>query len=254
MSFEDYLKEQKLAESTIKIHLKNLDILDTKDSQEDYFAKITEQNTTSKQQSLAGTASKYLQYRNKPNDKIVSYIKELHEQLQEESQNRQKKIGEDTSLPTMKELKKRMNELYDNQDYKGFCIMYLMVTYQVRNMDMMATIVSSKKETNTTENFFVVGKSQVTWIRNKYKTSDKFGTKTNVIKNKKFIHAISGLEELLKPTENIDRVIKKITGGITEATIAKIFLRENNNMNAVKKVSKNRGTSAEVLLDSYNIT
>lgn len=254
MSFEDYLKEQKLAESTIKIHLKNLDILGTKDLQEDYFVKISEQNTASKQQSLAGTASKYLQYRNKPNDKIVSYIKELHEQLQEESKNRQKKIGEDTSLPTMKELKKRMNELYDNQDYKGFCIMYLMVTYQVRNMDMMATIVTSKKETNTTENFFVVGKSQVTWIRNKYKTSDKFGTKTNVIKNKKFIHAISELEELLKPTENIDRVIKKITGGITEAVIAKIFLRENNNMNAVKKVSKNRGTSAEVLLDSYNIT
>lgn len=254
MSFEDYLKEQKLAESTIKIHLKNLDILGTKDSQEDYVTKIVEPNTASKQQSLAGTASKYLQYRNKPNDKIVSYIKELHQLLQEESQKRQKKIGEDTSLPTMKELKKRMNELYDNQDYKGFCIMYLMVTYQVRNMDMMATIVTNKKETNTTENFFVVGKSQVTWIRNKYKTSDKFGTKTNVIKNKKFIHAISELEELLKPTENIDRVIKKITGGITEAVIAKIFLRENNNMNAVKKVSKNRGTSAEVLLDSYNIT
>lgn len=258
MSFEEYLTQQKLAESTIKKHLKNLDVLGTKESQKKFIDAI-EPNTLAVQLSLAGTASKFLQYRNKPNDELVAYIKSINEQIQVESEKRQKLMSEDTTLPTMKQLKDRMNELYDNADYKGFCIMYLMITYQVRNMDMIATIVDKKKDTNTTENFFVVGRSQVTWIRNKYKTAFKYGTKINIIKNKKFIHAInidaiSGVEYLLSPTDNIDRVIKKISGGINEGTIAKIVLRENNTINGLKKVSKNRGTDINTLINSYNIT
>lgn len=253
MSFEDYLTEQKLAQSTIKKHLKNLDELGTKESQKKFIDAI-EPNSLAIQLSLAGTASKFLQYRNKPNDELVAYIKSINEQIQVESEKRQKLMSEDTTLPTTKQLKDRMNELYDKQDYKGFCIMYLMITYQVRNMDMIATIVYKKKDTNTTDNFFVVGRSQVTWIRNKYKTAFKYGTKTNIIKNKKFIYAVSGLTELLSPTDNIDRVIKKISGGINEGTIAKIVLRDNNTINGLKKVSKNRGTDINTLINSYNIT
>jgi hypothetical protein len=124
-------------------------------------------------------------------------------------------------------------------------------------MDMMATIVTSKKETNDTDNFFVVGQKQVTWIRNKYKTAFKYGPKTHVIRNDKFIKAISNLSHLLKENENTDRVIKKITSGIgsiTEATIAKIVLKHNNTMNGLKRISKNRGTDVSTLIDSYNIT
>lgn len=255
MSFEEYLTDQNLAQSTIKKHLKNLDELGTKESQKIFIGQIEAPwNSLGIQLSLAGTASKFLQYRNKPNDELVAYIKSINEQIQVESEKRQKLMSEDTTLPTMKQLKDRMNELYDNQDYKGFCIMYLMITYQVRNMDMIATIVDKKKDTNATDNFFVVGRSQVTWIRNKYKTAFKYGTKINIIKNKKFIHAISDLPHLLSPTDNIDRVIKKISGGINEGTIAKIVLRDNNTINGLKKVSKNRGTDINTLINSYNIT
>jgi len=132
-----------------------------------------------------------------------------------------------------------------------------MVTYQTRNKDLILTIVKSKKEANDKDNFIVLGKSQCVFIRNIYKTAYKYGTKTHVIKNLKFLHAIQGLTHLLKPTDNIDRVIKKVTSGIgsvTEGTLAKIVLKENNTINGLKKVSKNRGTDINTLINSYNIT
>jgi hypothetical protein len=71
------------------------------------------------------------------------------------------------------------------------------------------------------------------------------------------MNAISNLSHLLKTTDNIDRVIKKVTSGIgsiNEGTLAKIVLKENNTINGLKKVSKNRGTDINTLINSYNIT
>jgi hypothetical protein len=59
------------------------------------------------------------------------------------------------------------------------------------------TIVKSKKNTNDTDNFIVLGKTQATYIRNDYKTAYKYGQKTQVIKNLKFMNAISNLTHLL---------------------------------------------------------
>lgn len=255
MSFIQYLENQKLAESTIKKHIKNIEQYGkVGTSQRIIIAKIETQPTLPVRLSYAGSLSKYLQFKNQPNDELVSYIKSINESLQKEADQRQRDMATDETLPTMKQLKDRMNDLYDKEDYKGFSVLYLMITYQVRNMDMMAKVVKTKKETNDTDNFLVVGRSQVTWIRNKYKTASKYGTKTIVIKNKKFMNAISDLSQLLSPTENIDRVMKKITGGLTEGTIAKIVLRDNNTISGLKKVSKNRGTDVNTLINSYNIT
>jgi len=122
---------------------------------------------------------------------------------------------------------------------------------------MIATVVKSKKQTNDTENFFIVGRKQVTYLRNAYKTADKYGTKTHVITNPKFLTAIRNLDYLLKEDQNIDRVIKKITagiGGITESVIVKVVLKYSNNMNNLKRISKNRGSDIRTLVENYNIT
>lgn len=255
MDFRQYLTSQKLADSTINKHIKNIDQYGkVGTSQRIIINKIETQPTLPVRLSYAGSLSKYLQFKNQPNDELVSYIKSINESLQKEADQRQRDMATDTTLPNTKQLKEQMDALYEKQDYKGFCVMYLMITYQVRNMDMIASVVKSKKETNDSDNFFVIGRSQVTWIRNKYKTASKYGTKTIVIKNKKFMNAISNLSQLLSPTENIDRVMKKITGGINEGTIAKIVLRDNNTINGLKRVSKNRGTDVNTLINSYNIT
>lgn len=255
MSFEEQLTEQKLSPHTIKIHMRNLDRYDTiGKTQLEMIQQIQEQPTLSLKQSVAGTFSKYLQYKKKPNEQVVQYLKSINNSLREKTAEKNKTMAEDKTLPNTKQLSERMNELYDKEDWRGYCVMYLMLTYQVRNMDMMAKVVGSIKDTDGIDNWFVVGKSQVKWIRNKYKTSSVFGQKVHIIKNKKFNQAIGNLTHLLSPNDNVDRVMKKITGGYTEGTIAKIVLRDNDSINGLNRVSKNRGTDITKLAFDYNIT
>jgi len=258
MDFRRYLESQNLAETTINAHERNLQRWGSVGaSQRMIIKKLDLLETWSKRLSAANSISKYLKFKQRPNDKIVAYIHEANRAIQLEAKTRQKDLADDPSLPTLKELKSHMNSLYDKGDYRGFCVMYLFLTYTVRNQDLIAKVVKSKKQANETDNFFIVGRKQVTWIRNKYKTADKYGTKTHVIKNEKFLTAIKTLDYLLRENDNIDRVIKKITnefGGINEGTIAKVVLRHNNTMNGLRRISHNRGTDMTTLVENYNIT
>jgi hypothetical protein len=198
MDFRQYLEDQNLNVKTIDAHIRNLTNYGKVGmSQNIMINQLNLNETWSRRLSRANTLSKYLQFKNQPNDEIVAYIKNANEAIQKEAKTRQKDLADDPSLPTLKELKSHMNSLYDKGDYRGFCIMYLFITYTVRNQDLVAKVVKSKKETNETDNFFIVGRKQVTWIRNKYKTVDKYGSKTHVIKNEKFLTAIKTLDYLL---------------------------------------------------------
>jgi len=258
MSFIQYLENQNLKEGTIQAHMRNLQNYGKVGmSQKMIINQLNLNETWSRRLSRANTLSKYLKFKNQPNDEIVAYIHNANREIQREATNRQRDLAEDPFLPTLSEMKNHMNSLYDKGDYRGFCIMYLFLTYTVRNLDLIAKVVKSKKQTNDTENFFVLGKKHITYIRNNYKTANKYGTKTHIITNPRFVTAIKTLDYLLRETDNIDRIVKKITndiGGITEGTIAKIVLRENNTINGLKRISKNRGTDVTTLINSYNIT
>mgnify|MGYP003647017806 CR=1 FL=1 len=260
MGFIQYLREQKLADKTIKIHAAKVNLYKEKYGNVGYdlefiLSNIDKEPTISMRKSMAGSISKYIKYKGKDSKKLSEYVYKQTEQFQVD---KDKRMGETKhQLPSLKDIKDEMTALYERQDWRSFVILYLMVNYQVRNMDLVATVVNSKRDTNPTENFFIVGKGQVTYIRNKYKTSDTFGTKTHIIKNAKFMNAINQIGYVLNPVNNVDRVIKKATaniGRITEGTITKIVLLENNNINGLKKVSKNRGTDLDTLVTSYNIT
>jgi len=258
MEFRQYLENQNLAETTINAHERNLQRYGSVGtSQKIMINKLNLLETWGRRLSAANSLSKYLQYKNQKNDKIVEYIHLANDEIQKESTKRQIDLSHDPCLPTLREMKAHMNSLFEIGDYRGFCVMYLFLTYTLRNMDLVATVVKSKKQTNDTENFFILGRKRVIYLRNKYKTADKYGTKSHVITNPKFVTAISHLSDLLKPTDNIDRVVKKITadiGGITESTILKIVLKYSNNMNNLKKISHNRGTDITTLIQNYNIT
>jgi len=258
MSFIQYLESQNLHPTTVKTHVRNQENFGKIGrSQKLMVKKINEYPTWPRRLSVANTLSKYLQHKNQPNDEIVAYIHEANAAIQKDAQTRQQTMAEDPTLPTLKEMKTHMENLFQNGDYRGFCIMYLFLTFTVRNKDLVAKVVKSKKLSNETENFFIVGRKRVIYLRNKYKTAGIYGPKLHVITNPKFHTAISHLSDLLKPTDNIDRVIKKITegiGGVTESVIAKIVLRENNTIKGLKKISNNRGTDINTLINSYNIT
>ena len=258
IQFELYLESQNLAETTIHTHIRNLTAYGKVGLSQNIIVKKLDLNETwPRRLSQANSISKYLQFKQQPNEQIVAYIHEANAEIQKESTKRQIDLSHDPCLPTLREMKAHMNNLFENGNYRGYAIMYLFLTYTLRNMDLVAKVVKSKKDTNNSDNWFIVGRKRVIYLRNKYKTAEKYGTKSHVITNPKFHTAISKLDYLLKPTDNIDRVVKKITadiGGITESTIAKIVLRENNSMAGLSRVSRNRGTDITTLINSYNIT
>jgi hypothetical protein len=258
-SFRQQLELQGLSELTIKRHISNLiDYGKVGNSQRIIFNTIEGmKNTLSTRLSMASTLSKYLQFRNQPNDELVAYIREINKQIQSHSEQKQEDMSKDVTLPSVNEIYQYMESLYDKKDYLNYCLLFLMVNYQTRNKDLVLSVVSSKWQTNDTDNYIIVGKNQVQFVRNDYKTAWKYGKKVNIIRNKRFYFAITQLTHLLKPGDNFDRVIKKATAGIgriNEGTIAKIVLRENNTISGLKRVSKNRGTDINTLINSYNIT
>ena len=260
MDFKQYLEEQKLADYTIKTHINKVASYKQQYGNIGYdidsiLKKIDNEPTISTRKSMAGSLSKYLQYKKKDTKKLAEYIFKQTADFQKDKDKRTAETKHE--LPSLKDLKGELNTLYEKEDYRSFIILFLMLNYQVRNKDLIATVVASKRETNSNDNFIIVGKSQATYVRNDYKTAFKYGTKTNIIKNAKFMNAINQIGYVLKSSDNVDRVIKKATaglGGITEGTIAKIVLSQNNTMNGLKKVSKNRGTDPVTLIESYNIT
>ena len=258
MNFRQYLEDQNLNEKTIDTHVRNLTAYGKVGLSQNIIVKKLDLNETwPRRLSQANSISKYLQFKQQPNDQIVQYIHNANNEIQKDATKRQIDLSHDPCLPTLREMKAHMNSLFDKGDYRGYAIMYLFLTYTLRNQDLIARVVKSKKETNETENYFIVGRKRVIYLRNKYKTADKYGTKSHVITNPKFVTAIKNFNYLLRETDNIDRVIKKITediGGVTESVIAKIVLRENNTMAGLKKISHNRGTDISTLINSYNIT
>ena len=258
MDFRRYLESQNLAETTINAHERNLQRYGAVGaSQRMIVKKLDLLETWPKRLSSANSISKWLQFKQRPNDEIVAYIKNANDEIQKDAEIRQRELSLNPCLPTLKEMKAHMNSLFDKGEYKSYCVMYLFITYTIRNKDMIGKVVKSKKDTNETDNWFVVGRNSVTWIRNNYKTSNLYGPKKHIITNPKFHTAISHLNYLLQPSDNIDRIIKKITegiGGITQSVIAKIVLRESNSMAGLKKISKNRGSDINTLVENYNIT
>jgi len=254
-SFRGFLQAQNLADKTVCLHVKLVsDYLDrfgeiTSDISKT-IKNIMKESTLSKSSSLIGSISKYYQFAGFDNKGLVDYMQVINTKYDKELAEKRKDMASDETLPTIAELKEKMNIMYKMADYRGYVVLFLLLQYQVRNQDMVAEVVSSKKQTNKEDNWFVVRDGSVLWIRNKYKTAFSYGSKEHIIKNKKFRQAISNLDHVLKPDENIFRMITRATGGVTETQMMKIFMREANTMNSVRKVAKNRGTSTALLVSN----
>jgi hypothetical protein len=157
--------------------------------------------------------------------------------------------------PTMKEMVDKMNDYYKNEDYRSYCVMYILLTFQTRNMDLVLKIVSDKNEMNDTDNFIYLRGNDCVYIRNSYKTKEKYGTKKHLIRSKKFNTAIRKLEvdEVLLHNNYLTYQVKKITG-YTESTLMKLAVSQNDNLNGLMKISNNRGTNINTIYTNYNAT
>ena len=258
MAFNDYLVREGLKPITITNHLRMISrYTDTYGeptcNQEEIISNIKKGNTTSIQLNMIGTISKWRQMKELEVKLIREHIHTLHSQFQEEKN----KKSLDTTLPSVQDITNEMDRLYDTKQYLGYVILYLFTTFTTRNMDLIANVVYDESETNDTDNWFIVSNDKVIWRRQKYKTFKNYGVKEHTITNEKVLSAIKQLSHILKENDNVDRVVKKYTkniGGITEGSICKIMLLENQTAQNYKRISQNRGTDTNTLLTSYDIS
>lgn len=239
MDFREYLTNQGLSRTTIQNHLNNET---TYDLQKMKIKDLRELASLSKQLSVANTLSKFYQYSLKENDWIVKFIVEIN------NQRRPKKL---TTTLTIHDIKQKMNQYYKDKQWREFLVSYLLMYYQTRNQDLVATCISKGDVMDSTKNYLVLYKRYVRFIRNDYKTHEQYGKKNFVIRSRKVMRAVKEmLGKSISDTSNITRDVKNIIG-ITEGEFLKLYLKENNTSETFKRVSLNRGTNVETLLSSY---
>ena len=185
------------------------------------------------------------------------------------------------SLPKMYELKDHTNTMFRNENWRAFIINYLLITFNVRNKDLDLIIVSSKRRANDpNENYLVLRKNDIIYIRRNYKTAKSYGEKSNLFKSRKMRKAIQELIErqtgkpykypfhdpvLLMSKANRERIdndsvhyfVRRHTlNGLGEGDYNKIAvseIREFDDFKRLQQLSKNRGTSVDNIMTEYNL-
>jgi len=253
-NFKSYLEQQKLATTTIKNHIRNLSKLDIKllEGNESSLVKYIKTNydVGSPQKAITTSVAKYRGYLNLPKTEISELLKKTNNQAFEI----QKKNNQNLDLPDIKNVKSLMNLYYKQGMWKQYCVMYLLLHLNTRNLDLVAKVTDNIDDVDNHNNWLYVRKSDIVYFRNRYKTQSKFGMKKNIIKSKRFHHAISQLKELLKPEENLYRTVMRITGQISESMMMKLSLCNNNTAKGIKKLSLNRGTAVDTIVNNYDCT
>ena len=109
-----------------------------------------------------------------------------------------KSIQKLTSLPTHSEVRKYIDDLYQQADYSKYLINELIFSYGLRNADVNLVIIplaeykelkKNDKEKYESENWLVLKKNDCDLVINRYKTKGSYGTKIISIKLKKVVDA-----------------------------------------------------------------
>ena len=225
---------------------------------------VKEQSNVNNQQALLniglvvrkgeGLSVKKLEdFREKNKKTITADIKKKNVELKE-------------TLPSYDDLIQYNEMLWESSEWTDYIINYLLINYQVRNEDLDFSIVKRKKDANDPEkNYMWLQSGKVTYIRNRYKTDKTYGKKVNVITNKQFITAIRrvlGCQDselkcgIFIPNKNAIAyyIIKATYKQLGEGKYVKIIINHfRKNLDKLKEISENRGTSLTEILKSYDI-
>lgn len=166
---------------------------------------------------------------------------------------------------TLKTLLDNEEVLYNSKLYVKYIVNYLMNHYGVRNQDVNVLIIKNRKSIIPNENYLLVRKTKIEYIRDNYKTKSVYGVKEITIKDKKFINTVLQLERqegepLLKTqrgerlsSESQNRVIQDLTyNGLGEGRICKILVGEYKYDDAkLNELSNTRGTNRADIMKHY---
>ena len=256
-SFLTYMNLQGLSEKTIAEHSRGLSKFskiggDLKWSENEIIDFIKENyNEGSERKIISSTISKYRHYKGKPNDIVRDFLRQANAEASLLQRQKNDKLKE--TLPSV-DFNKLLNGYYRDKQYKNFVILYLLMNYNTRNKDLVVKVVNDESDINPNENFLFIRDKDVIYIRNDYKTKNRYGSKRDVIKSKKLFNAVKEVDSLLENNNNLDRQVKAVTKGINQSTMFKMLVAQNNNLKSIAKASKNRGTNMNTIASSYDIT
>ena len=256
-SFLTYMKLQGLSEKTINEHSRGLSKFskiggDLKWSENETIDFIKENyNEGSERKIISSTISKYRHYKGKTTETIRDFLRLANVEASLLQQKKNDKLK--SNLPDI-DFKQMLNGYYRDKQYKNFVILYLLLNYNTRNKDLVVRVTNDQADLNPNENFLFIRDKDVIYIRNDYKTKNRYGSKRDVIKSKKLFNAVKEVDSLLEYNNNLDRQVKKVTNGINQSTMFKMLVASNNNLKGIQKASKNRGTNMDTIAKSYDIT
>jgi hypothetical protein len=266
-SFREYLEMEKLSPTTIKNHMNNVNkinkLLNDKSLiHQDYLVDILKNKeiTLSQKLTMSSTISKYLKSKDLPNDNVVKYIADLNNEMKKNYKERNKKKEYQY---TKKDILNATNEFYKKGNRRAYIVSYLVYTFSTRNTDLDVSLTTHQKYCpNKTDNYLILRKTSVLYIRNDYKTKSTYGQLKNEIKNKKFVESVRYLlrdtdlkcVKIFDSFKNSTKVLKRyLPFELKSSDIVKIVLNEKNSLNDASKISKNRGSALSTLQSNYNL-
>jgi hypothetical protein len=218
------------------------------------------QNTENNKLNLLNIAICIFKNEKRDETNLIIYRDELRESLKQQIKDKNKKIN----LPSYKEICDLMEFYYNNGDYKDYLINWLLINFNVRNQDLLIKIVSKKEELDPEANINYIhfNNGVCTYVRFNYKTKNKHGTKKNVIREPKIKEALKFLKKqqddgiyIIPSKDQVAYHVQKSTlNNIGEGAYNKIIINHfRNDLQQLKLISQNRGTSIDTLAEFYDI-
>jgi len=196
-------------------------------------------------------------------DKLIKFRNSLSDDIKKTRKDNLDKM--DDKLPSIEYIKNQLNDLTGIR----YILNYLMINHGFRNKDLNLKFVKSLPE-NKEENYIIHKGKNIILNINDYKTDKSHGTKEIKINDSKFIKEFKSLD--LKDGDYIlsmkngdkinniitfnDRILKLTIDKLGQNRLVKIVVKDLLNHKSFEKldqISKDRGTSLEVLLKSYNL-
>jgi hypothetical protein len=189
-------------------------------------------------------------------EKLKEYRKELKQQQKAHQVTKMVDAGD--KLMTYDDFVKALQEAYNKQEWKKYIVNYLIMTYGVRNKDLNLEIVKTKKEMKEGNNYLLLKKDKVIFIRDDYKTKSTYGKKTHEIHDKLFYEAVkkTGLGKLIAEQQISNGLRKLYINKMGEAKIFKMMIDkyyDDADSASIKRLAADRGTSLSVVQGFYNV-
>jgi len=193
-------------------------------------------------------------------DKLIKQRESNREVITTENKEKNIKLAE--TLPTLKELEEYVAYLFSQRNWLDYIINYLLLNFQVRNQDLVLTIVPKRADiVDDDQNYLWLARNKVTYVRGHYKTSSVYDSKIATITDKDFVTAVRkfynrGDQTSLVPNpDNVGYFVKKATyKQLGEGAYMKVVVQANlGSLQKLKEISDNRGTSLETIASHYDI-